>query len=479
MEKDLQIKITTSADTAAAKQAAGALNEVDQAAKRAGTTQKKTAEESTKAAQATGKAVNTLGEDFTKGAAAGRVLSEVMRGNVLAFGQLGAAIRALGALLKTNLIGTLFTLGAVAAAVLAPLIKGFIDTRKKIDETTDSAKALGQVKLDGLRRELDVLSGAASEAKMKFDLLQQSAAAIDDAQKALALAQIQSDPSLSAADKVTAAAGVEARFAARGTARERSAVAFEVEQAQRGVQGAEEAALGPRRDLVALTTSQQEMAGRNALFNELQGLTEVVGRGGATAEDTARFRSLTQQLQGRAPVTPEAAANIEGRLKEALEVANRAEANVSKALSAQRAAEFRLQTFEATQQVVQPLQTELRKSAVNGAVSAALRREQEAMSGLPGARDIALLRGDVAAAETSRSLLAAEQFGRAPDPAVQAALAEVDQRYSASIAALVQATKITGQVTVSGLDSLTAEQKAQAAAIKKRTAQLLNMRETQ
>jgi hypothetical protein len=160
----IDIKITTTANLAGAKGAAQALGEVNvQATKGAA------------AAQAQGKAVNELGESFDKGAAAGRVLGEVARGNVLALGQLGAALKAIGTLLRTNLIGGLITLGALAATVLLPLIKGFQDKKKAADAAGGA--------IDANRQKMEELANA---NKAAIDRIVADAALAADAYAELA-----------------------------------------------------------------------------------------------------------------------------------------------------------------------------------------------------------------------------------------------------------------------------------------------------
>lgn len=149
MADDVKIHIATTADTSGATAQAAALGDVNAQAKKG-----------TEAAKDAGKATNELGENFEKGAAAGRVLGEVSRGNVLALGQLGAAIKALAALLRANLIGGLITLGAIAANVLLPIIKGFQEKKKAVEE--DSAA------LDANKRKMEELAESNKAALEKI-----------------------------------------------------------------------------------------------------------------------------------------------------------------------------------------------------------------------------------------------------------------------------------------------------------------------
>lgn len=210
-DNEVKIPIVTTADTSGAKAAASALDEV-----------KKQTEKSADAAKVQSKAVNELGENFEKGAAAGRVFGEISRGNVLALGQLGAAVKAIGALLKTNLIGALLTIGAIGATILLPIIKGFMDKKKAADEAaksvdsvTAAAKKLGEQELDTLKRELDAIAGRADDTLAALNAAIAAASELADAQDQLDIAKIEADPSLTAEDKVKRRADIADRAAAR------------------------------------------------------------------------------------------------------------------------------------------------------------------------------------------------------------------------------------------------------------------------
>lgn len=155
------------------------------------------------AAKDTARKVDAMGEDFEKGAAAGRVLAEAARGNIFAFGQLGAALKALASLIKTNLVGVLITLGAVAAQVLLPIIKGFLDQKKAADEaaaaigsTADAIAEIDRAHAENTARAFAEIARRAAEARTEIDAVTAAIIAQVDADEAVAVARINADESL-------------------------------------------------------------------------------------------------------------------------------------------------------------------------------------------------------------------------------------------------------------------------------------------
>src|SRR5690606_38470236 len=92
----------------------------------------------------TAKGLNALGEAADKGASAGRVLSEVMRGNVAALTQLGPVLKASGAALLAN---PLFTIGATAATIILPTIAKI---KEGWDEQAEAARKAGEAVRESL-----------------------------------------------------------------------------------------------------------------------------------------------------------------------------------------------------------------------------------------------------------------------------------------------------------------------------------------
>lgn len=238
-----------------------------------GVTQDATA--AARAAQANAKGVNELGEASEKGAAAGRVLSGALQGDIASLGQLGVLLKSFGQLLKTNVIGLLITLGALAASFAIPFIKGFTDTTKAakatedqlklVDKATDEAKKsaeeLGKAQMDVLIQNLDTIKRTAAEADDSFKSILARAQQLDDAQRTLDLAKIDTDKTLTDEQKVARRAAVTTRFDARRASRP-------LAEAQERVQSAAEVKAG--------TTSQLQQANEQAIaaqarVNELNG----------------------------------------------------------------------------------------------------------------------------------------------------------------------------------------------------------------
>ena len=155
-----------------------------------------------------GKGYNELGENFEKGASAGRVLTSVLGGNFLALGQLSGAIKTIGVLLRTNLVGTLVTLGAVAAQFILPIIQGFNKAKKSIEETTealakaeDAGRKFGEAKLETLNKALSAARTEAEALRAVFRENLELQGRRAEAEAAAQNARIDADPKLTADQK--------------------------------------------------------------------------------------------------------------------------------------------------------------------------------------------------------------------------------------------------------------------------------------
>lgn len=434
----LDIKISTTADTGGADRAAAALGKVT-AATQAGAAQSKDA----------AKAANDLGENFDKGAAAGRVLGEVSRGNVLALGQLGAALKAIGALLRANLIGGLITLGAIGASILLPIIKGFQDKKKAVEDTgkaLDAAKAaaqrLGEQRLETLGAELERISAAAQSTVQDLEASLAAAEKLAEAQDRLDLARIEADTSLTEEQRVGRRAAVAERAAAR-----RSASA--VSQAE-GIVGARRGAAG---EFGALETQaadrftaaarrvdaiDKQLADANALIAATNAefsrrVAEIQATTPAGTEQQARILELGAEIQARqapAVATRDLLNSPQGQLQQAaargeLAAAEKAlaEANAAALKSAQELtdAERNLSRVRATQEALAPIEAQTRAIETGRAATAA--RERDAARTREGARSatLELIGSDAANSATRLAVgLQGSAAGRA-DPAVKAA----------------------------------------------------------
>jgi len=168
------------------------------------------------------KSVNTAGESFEKGAAAGRTFSEALRGNASAIVNLGPAIKALGAMLKTNLIGVLVTLGAIAANFAAPLVKGFFASKAGAEALRAAADAAGKALQGVAETPMEKLNAALAESDRyaKSFLASQNAVLetqnkIADNEDEIAKIRIKNNDKLSEKEKASAIADIESRSAVR------------------------------------------------------------------------------------------------------------------------------------------------------------------------------------------------------------------------------------------------------------------------
>lgn len=203
-----------------AQKVATGLNQIGSAAN----TSADAAKNQGKEAAETGKRLNELGEAGEKGAAAGRNLAQVLEGNVGALAMLGTQLKAVGAVIRANPFGAVFVV-LTAGLALLPAITNFFrkiggeaaDSGEKAKNAFGEAKSqieeLNQAKLDALRAEIDSVlerSRALDEMGNRIDGVQKRMLA---AQKAVALAEIEADKSMSPEQKTRARVEVEDRFA--------------------------------------------------------------------------------------------------------------------------------------------------------------------------------------------------------------------------------------------------------------------------
>lgn len=179
MPDDYKIKIETVGNPAGAqavekglKAVGTAADDVAKGAKRAGEETEKQGRSSKEAARS----LNQLGEATEKGAAVGRVFGEVARGNILALGQLGPALKAIAA---TSIAGTWGVL-LIALTAVWQFLPGLMDrlrgTKQSAEDSAKGVEALtaalakaGTAQLEGLKTELAAVH---REAKLAGDALQ-------------------------------------------------------------------------------------------------------------------------------------------------------------------------------------------------------------------------------------------------------------------------------------------------------------------
>ena len=235
---ELNIRITTTADTAAVADTKKAIDGLGTAATDTGTPLTnlgdKASEAGKKSTQSTNEAahsVHELGKGYLEGADAGRVLSEVAQGNISQIGRLGYSIKALGLLLKTNLIGGIFILGSAALQVLIPLVDKlnakFGTTKESAEDLANKFKqaeafgsAVGKVKMDVLQRELDTVKTKIQAANELFREQLDLQGKRDEVAAATKIAQIQNNPLSTDSEKAKQIQGVETDLLAKQRDRE-------------------------------------------------------------------------------------------------------------------------------------------------------------------------------------------------------------------------------------------------------------------
>lgn len=299
----VEIKIQTTADTAGAKAAASALDQVKVSTEKGGV-----------AAKDTGKNVNQLGESYEKGAAAGRVLSSALQGNITSLGQLGAVLKAVGASLLAN---PLLTLGAVAAAVILPALQSIVagwqeveDQQKKAAVTAGEAsaaaiEALSKKRENALAEAFAEVAARAAEARAQIDAVTAAQIAQTDAEEAVAVARINADPTLSNVQRV------EQTAAARGSARDRrnqiqlGALDAQDQVAATSTAGAARAAEEARRREASAGQLLGSVAGRSpaAIQKELSALQAQAG----VVDPNKSLAELAADIQRRADLEQELA----------------------------------------------------------------------------------------------------------------------------------------------------------------------------
>lgn len=309
--KDLQVKITTTADTAGAKATAEALQGVSKTTAAAS----QTAREATRVAkdQAAGagdaaRSISTLGETTEKGIGIGRIFAEVARGNFLALLNLSAALKGLGAAMKTNVVGILL----LAVTALGNFLLALRGTKKEVDETEPSFEGLAaavaklnQAKLDALKAEIQGLNEQLRGAEEFFNKVQAAAAKIDKAREALEIAQIEANPALSPEQKKSAIYAVRQRFAGQARDREAAADQARIDRAQQAA--AETARIAAQADtnLAATVAQNRELidapkqiaAEIAALTQELASLQKTPGGTSAAAMARGdRMAAIGQRL---------------------------------------------------------------------------------------------------------------------------------------------------------------------------------------
>lgn len=449
MAEDLKYTIGVTADTSGAKDAARELGKVDAAAKAVGP-----------GAASAGKAVSALGEDFEKGAAAGRVLEQAARGNVAALGQLGPAIKAIGTLMKTNLIGVLITLGAVAAQIAIPFIKGFLDKKKAVEDVAAAlekakkkAEELGAAKLAALQFALDEIADKSAKAIKELNELADAQERIATLRDDVERAEIEGDSSLSSDERARRLAGLDDRAAMRraGGTEERAAGELAIRQRQQAENQASEetearrlAAAQAEADAAAADVADPERGKnrrRNALREELRELARQqaaasrVAAGKGSSEDIARAESD--------PRSPRERIIREGQIRQELR-------GLSGPKSDGRAAEK-----AESRQAEATIKLETAQKAVNTATSQALKSTEQVIE---AEQRLARVRAANAAEEPLRQRAAATRLQTATAPAVADRQTQIRQLQAEAEAAEARKDFAAQDIAVRERRKLLAEQ---------------------
>jgi len=161
--------------------------------------------------------LNKLGEATERGAAAGRVLGEIARGNIGYVAQLGSSLKALGAIIRANWIGALLVALTALWNFLPGLLERFGILKKKTKDVGDEAGAAAtqvsrfvsiDTRFTRLEESLDAIRSKFEQTTAAVNALRSATDAIEDAKLGLALAQIDrreaetlSDLSLSDAER--------------------------------------------------------------------------------------------------------------------------------------------------------------------------------------------------------------------------------------------------------------------------------------
>lgn len=403
------------------------------------------------------KSVNTAGESFEKGTAAGRTFSEALRGNASAIVNLGPAIKALGAMLKTNLIGVLVTLGAIAASFAAPLVKGFFASKAGAEALRAAADAAGKALKGVAETPMEKLNAALAESDRyaKSFLASQNAVLetqnkIADNEDEIAKIRIQNNDKLSEKEKASALADLESRSAVRKEALPEKKAQLELQAAytkQAEARWAKEAAIRELENSGAEESLRKykegleyharlaEMKGeiakagvKQALFPtkenveatkdlvkryaEMKALAGVLGIGKAeeyTAEGAKKKEEEYQKYKAPVEAAEKAEAKAENEARSALDKVQR-EADKRAALAPSEAA---LRSEKA-----KPKGTEKQPAATQAEIDALGKEAEEAAA-----------RGDWAAQDAAvakrRALL---QAGRKPSPVATYAPRTADEK---------------------------------------------------
>jgi hypothetical protein len=320
MADDFKIKIVTEGDSRGADRVADSLGKVTRAAG-----------DNAKAAAQTSRGMNDLGEASEKGAAVGRVFGQVMAGNVGALAQLGAALKATGAALKTNIVGVAL-IGATALVSFLQQVRGGTkdmgdaagDAAPKVDAFADALKKAGDAKNEALAKALadikDQAKGAADElervlryqeriAKAKGEDTPEAQRAREDialGAKFTSAQQKRDSTAVAAATAADEAAQIERQLQDYNTQRERRrALELELQNLRkqpRRIGGQREQVIKGQLAATAFIKSPEQAAAEAALRKRLDPARAAAASAAKTAaEAEGEFRGIARDVVGIRP----------------------------------------------------------------------------------------------------------------------------------------------------------------------------------
>lgn len=298
----VDIKLSSTADTSGAEKMKGSLEGVGAASVNAG-----------KKSEAAARGLNTLGEGYERGSSAGRAFKEVINGNVASVGQLGVELKLLGTLMKANLVGVLVSIGALAAQFIVPLVTGFKQAREELEKMSASAKAskeafeaLNDSKLEKLSQQLKSAEQSAADALVKFKELSDAEDKIAASKYAADMATVDADPNMTPEQKKARKAQLQAAESERQRQRPVASSLEEYQQAQ--IEAGKKRAyaedisrkfadMTDANGLEAFRNLPELIKKRDALRSELEGYEKTRGFGGAVNKESERERVARAELQ--------------------------------------------------------------------------------------------------------------------------------------------------------------------------------------
>jgi hypothetical protein len=266
------------------------------------------------AAQQTGKHVQGMGRDLNEGAAAGRILLEVLSGNFLALGQVGTAVKGLGVALKANLIGTLVTLGAVAAQFVIPFVAGFAKAKRSVEDVVDELQKaeeagtkFANAKLTKFADEMELNRARAEAVRNVLREILELQGKRAEAEAAASRAKIDANPLLTDEQKTRQKQAIDEKLVASQREREDAArneelvrSAQEILDANKVLENAEKERAAADAKLTAATQARADRIEKEKTAAGLQKQVDAASAGtgpGTSAEELRQNAENFQRLQ--------------------------------------------------------------------------------------------------------------------------------------------------------------------------------------